>query len=363
MQLRQSTVLTSVIFGFALLANNAPAAEGGGPGSKRNPVDLGTLGGMFSQASGVDAFTNHVAGSSSLTDEVAIHAVVWDGHSHAMTDLGVLFGGTNSSAAGVTSKGVAAGTSDYNDPIFGVVQRAFIYHNSALKMIGTFGGSQSYGTGINENNQVAGYATTADDATTHAFLYNSSSAGLLDLGTLIGAGGNSEAFALNNFGAVGGSSDTGKVDAFGNPITDAVIWSVGKKIQINDLGNLSGGTYAQVNALNNFGLATGFSTLASGQSDAFVYFAGQLYDIGTLGGSAAEGLGINDLGFVVGYSNTTGDAGIDAFLWTPFTGMIDLNSLLPPNSPWVLLQASGINDDGTIVGYGLINGEYHAFIL
>jgi probable HAF family extracellular repeat protein len=317
---------------------------------------------MYSQASGVDAFINHVAGSSSLTNEVAIHAVVWDGHSNAITDLGVLSGGTNSSAAGVTSRGVATGTSDYLDPEYGVVQRAFLYKDSSLKMIGTLGGSQSYGTGINESNQVAGYATTANDATTHGFFYDSTSATLRDLGTLK-KGSNSSAFALNNLGGVGGSSDTGNVDAFGNPITDAVIWSVGKTIEIKDLGNLSGGIYAQVNALNNFGVATGFSTLESGQSDAFVYFQGKMIDIGTLGGSAAQGLGVNDFGVVVGYSNTTGDAGIDAFLWTAFTGMIDLNSLLPAGSPWVLLEASGINDEGRVVGYGTINGEYHAFIL
>jgi probable HAF family extracellular repeat protein len=362
MQLRKSALVASSIL-LGLLANSALAADGGGGWPKLNPIDLGTLGGMFSQASGVDAFTNHIAGSSSLTNEVAIHAVVWDGHSNAITDLGVLSGGTNSSAAGVTSHGVATGTSDYLDSVYGLVQRAFLYKNSNLTMIGTLGGSQSYGTGINESNQVAGYATTANDATTHGFFYDSSSATLRDLGTLIGAGGNSAAFALNNFGGVGGSSDTGKFDGFGNPITDAVIWSVGKTIHINDLGNLSGGTYAQVNALNNFGVATGFSTLASGQSDAFVYFLGQMINIGTLGGSAAQGLGINDLGVVVGYSNTTGDAGIDAFLWSAFTGMIDLNSLLPAGSPWVLLQASGINDEGRIVGYGLLNGEYHAFIL
>jgi probable HAF family extracellular repeat protein len=304
-----------------------------------------------------------VAGSSSIAGELAIHAVVWDGHSNAITDLGVLSGGTNSSAAGVTSHGVATGTSDYLDPVNGIVQRAFLYQNPALSMIGTLGGSQSYGTGINEWNQVTGYATTANDATTHGFFYDATSATLRDLGTLIGAGGNSSAFALNNFGGVGGSSDTGTFDASGNPITDAVIWRVGKTIQINDLGNLPGGIYAQVNALNNFGVATGFSTLASGQSDAFVYFQGKMIDIGTLGGSAAQGLGVNDFGVVVGYSNTTGDAGIDAFLWTPLTGMIDLNSRLPAGSPWVLLQASGINDEGRIVGYGIINGEYHAFIL
>ncbi len=362
MQLRKSALATSVIL-LALLANSALAADGVGTGPKLTPVDLGTLGGMFSQAGGVDAFTHHLAGSSSLTNEVAIHAVVWDGHSNAITDLGVLAGGTNSSAAGVTSHGVATGTSDYDDAVYGLVQRAFLYQDSNLKMIGTLGGSQSYGTGINESNQVSGYATTANDATTHGFFYNSSSATLRDLGTLIGPGGNSSAFALNNFGGVGGSSDTGKFDGSGNPITDAVIWSVGKTIQIKDLGNVTGGIYAQVNALNNFGVATGFSTLASGQSDAFVYFEGKMIDIGTLGGSAAQGLGINDFGIVVGYSNIAGDAGIDAFLWTPFSGMIDLNSLLPAGSPWVLLQASGINDEGRIVGYGTINGEYHAFIL
>ena len=362
MQLIKSALVTSVILALGLQASSVLAADGVGLGPKRNPVDLGTLGGMYSQASGVDAFTNHVAGSSSIAGEAAIHAVIWDGHSNAITDLGVLAGGTNSSAAGVTAKGVATGTSDYNDAVYGLVQRAFFYQNSNLTMIGTLGGSQSYGTGINEWNQVSGYATTANDATTHGFFYDSASTTLRDLGTLIGPAGNSSAFALNNFGIVGGSSDTGKSDNFGNQITDAVIWSVGKTIQINDLGNLPGGIYAQVNALNNFGVATGFSTLESGQSDAVVYFEGKMYDIGTLGGSAAQGLGVNDFGFVVGYSNTTSDAGIDAFLWTPFTGMVDLNSLLPAGSPWVLLQASGINDEGRIVGYGLINGEYHAFI-
>jgi hypothetical protein len=29
---------------------------------------------------------------------------------------------------------------------------------------------------------------------------------------------------------------------------------------------------------------------------------------------------------------------------------------------WVLTEANGINDYGWIVGQGLINGEYHAFL-
>jgi len=32
--------------------------------------------------------------------------------------------------------------------------------------------------------------------------------------------------------------------------------------------------------------------------------------------------------------------------------MVELNTLLPPNSPWVLTKAQSINDAGLIVGYG-----------
>jgi hypothetical protein len=43
--------------------------------------------------------------------------------------------------------------------------------------------------------------------------------------------------------------------------------------------------------------------------------------------------------------------------------LIDINTLLPENSGWILRSAKGINDQGDIVGYGEINGENHAFLL
>jgi hypothetical protein len=43
--------------------------------------------------------------------------------------------------------------------------------------------------------------------------------------------------------------------------------------------------------------------------------------------------------------------------------MTDLNSLLPANSGWQLEAAQAINDSGQIAGYGLINGETHAFLM
>jgi probable HAF family extracellular repeat protein len=43
--------------------------------------------------------------------------------------------------------------------------------------------------------------------------------------------------------------------------------------------------------------------------------------------------------------------------------MQDLNSLIPVGSGWVLSIANGINDSGEIVGYGLIHGKTHGFLL
>ncbi len=36
--------------------------------------------------------------------------------------------------------------------------------------------------------------------------------------------------------------------------------------------------------------------------------------------------------------------------------MHDLNSCIPSDSGWLLVQASGINDAGQIVGHGILNG-------
>ena len=41
----------------------------------------------------------------------------------------------------------------------------------------------------------------------------------------------------------------------------------------------------------------------------------------------------------------------------------DLNTLLPPNSPWVLTKAQSINDVGVIVGYGEYSERATAWIL
>jgi probable HAF family extracellular repeat protein len=67
------------------------------------------------------------------------------------------------------------------------------------------------------------------------------------------------------------------------------------------------------------------------------------------------------MGQVVGFAYTASETP-HAFLWQD-DGMIDLNESLPPGSGWELTEARAINDSGQIVGYGIINGETHAFLL
>jgi probable HAF family extracellular repeat protein len=70
---------------------------------------------------------------------------------------------------------------------------------------------------------------------------------------------------------------------------------------------------------------------------------------------------VNDKAQVVGWSgNAEGDS--RAFFWQAGV-MLDINSILPPNSGWQLMEARGINNLGMIVGTARINGELRAFLL
>ena len=89
-----------------------------------------------------------------------------------------------------------------------------------------------------------------------------------------------------------------------------------------------------------------------------------MQDLGTLPGAVVTAAPccntINDRGEVVGFS-IDGSGNIRAVLWQDKVEM-DLNTLISADSPWILQQASSINDVGEIVGSGLINGNVHAFL-
>ncbi len=78
-------------------------------------------------------------------------------------------------------------------------------------------------------------------------------------------------------------------------------------------------------------------------AEACIWDEGAITRLGNLGASGSVGLGINDAGEVVGYSNTRGRV-THPFLWTPLAGMIDLGAA--DHS-----QAAAINNRGQVTGY------------
>jgi len=109
--------------------------------------------------------------------------------------------------------------------------------------------------------------------------------------------------------------------------------------------------------LNDLGQVVGYTDTDAGIVEhAFRWSpASGMEDLGSLGtGSAdrSEAWGINNVGQVVGRTGTgTGaGSGLHGFVWTEASGMVDLNTVLAPGTTQILVIAQGINDRGEIVG-------------
>ena len=310
-------------------------------------TDLGTLGGHYSIGRGINS-SGQVTGRSAFADDTTLHPFLYSGGT--MADLGTLGGaGTNAEGGiGINASGQVTGGSFTTSGD----QHAFLYSSGVMHDLGTLPGyTGSLGWGINTSGQVAGYSFFPTGF--RAFLYN---AGVMsDLGTLGGA--DSFAYSINDAGQITGQADTASSGAH------AFLYSGGS---MTDLGVPAGYDSSAGYGINSSAQITGLLTAGS-VLHAFLYSGGAMMDLGTLGGTESWGYGINSSGQVVGYSknapNVT-DFFSRAFLYTPATGMVDLNNLIPPASGWTLQEAHAINDAGQIAGLGVSpSGAQHAFLL
>ena len=336
-------------------------------------IDLGTLGGTFSIAGGLSN-SGWVEGWSLVSGDTARHPVRW--RKGVMTDLGTL-GGPNADAGYRPNySGNVGGASETGapDPFaedfcgYGtnLICLPIVWWNDGKKMtvLPTLDGNNGWAAGINDQNEVAGVAenTTQEPTcagTSHVFQFKPvmwAEGRIHKLPTFSGDPVGM-AWGINYWGQTTGYS--------GNCTTvfHALLWQDGRVI---DLGNLGGEMNNEGVDINDFGQVAGNSDLPGDTTGhAFLWQRSTgMIDLGTLPGDVgSDGDGINNLGQVVGGS-WDAEGNDRAYLWRNGV-MTDLNTLIPPDSPLDLIEATGtINDLGQIAGIALqiSTGEVHAFL-
>jgi probable HAF family extracellular repeat protein len=356
-----------------------------------------------------------------FNDRFIQHAFLWEGeHLH---DLSALPGGTSSCGQFINRRGQISGysTNGETDTLLGTpAVHAVLWNHGQISDLGTLGGFESAGYGLNEQGVVVGGASNkiSDPYTTnffnffvqaatqvHAFLWKDGM--LQDLRTL-GTGTDSVAFYVNDKGQVAGQSftDTTVNPSTGLPTMHPFLWENGT---MRDLGTIGGTLVTQIAALNGKGqVAGGMNVAGDASSHAFLWNGLSINDLGTLGGTDSNANGLNDAGEVVGLANTQGDQNFHAFLWrdgvmsdlktlggdanslaeavsasgqivgSSFDSqgnvrvflwehngpMVDLQNLIVRGPNLSLIEAVFINDRGEIAADGLTsNGDQHGVLL
>jgi probable HAF family extracellular repeat protein len=144
-----------------------------------------------------------------------------------------------------------------SDPACLAPFHAFIYQGSGLVDIGTLGGIYSEGTGINDQNEIAGVSSVTGSTLNHLFLY--AKGHMSDLGTV--AGQSIVNALINDRGEIVGSATGSNFIFRGHSF---------EKIPLAPAG------------LNNRGHIAGSYTAANGSSHASLYKDGRLIDLNDL---------------------------------------------------------------------------------
>jgi len=157
-------------------------------------------------------------------------------------DLGTL-GGNFTQAYGINNAGQVTGHSETGSSTL----HAFLYEEGVIQDLGTLGGSFSQGTAINEDGLVVGGSATPGDTEFRAFAYAYGM--MFDLGSL---GGSSFALGVNNAGDVVGSSFTapGQFDDL-----RPVLFKNGQVVDLS--GYLPGWSFAFARSINARGEIVG----------------------------------------------------------------------------------------------------------
>lgn len=315
-----------------------------------------------------------------------------------LQDLGLLPGATFSSAAAINDLGVIAGTTDgpgieaggpWSDEVVqcsSLVQPFVWTQAQGMSRVGTepayappfqFGHciTELYAADINALGTVAGFTAAHATSYQEGFVWTSS-----DLTLLGSMWSPTYANGINNAGRLVGQDS--QIEGLGN----AASWKGGA---MTYLPNLSGAApplqtiffrspQSAANDINDLEQIVGWSTSPMFEGFHAVLWTsnGSIHDLGTLPGDTLSAAArINFYGQVIGSSGNALDyvrtsRMVDPiqvlgrpFIWSEPSGMKDLNTLILPDSGWVLDSVTDVSSEGQIVGEGTLNGEPHGLLL
>lgn len=326
------------------------------------------------------------------------HAFIWT-IGQGRRNLGLLGGGTFSSAAAINDLGAVVGTADgvgtiiSRDPSLPNQQcseltQPFVWtKRDGMRGLGAVAGEgvyigdprnctlSFYGAQINALGQMIGHTSDYSQFYQFGFLWTSAG-GISEFG---GSWAPTFANDISNTGEIVGQNS----DDHSTFIGHATSWKNGVT---TDLGTLGVGAYSSsANGVNDLGFVVGWAATdpispffnSTSPTHAILWTpSGVMTDLGTLNGdTSSAAVRINFFGQVIGNSGDTTyyfNGALDTppfevigrpFIWTESEGMRDLNTLIPQTSGWVLTSATDINIWGQIVGSGTRNGQPHGFLL
>jgi len=315
---------------------------------------------------------------------------------YTITDIGMLAGGGASGATGINNAGQVVGWSENSAGD----RRAVFWHDGILDKLPTPAETvSSIANAINDAGVIVG-SVTFTDGTEHAAMWVNGQ--FTDLSDFAGLG-IGEAERINRVGIIVGGSiikplNESRAIAWVNGVpsiigtlsgnsaaldinekNDIVGWaedSNGDKHaflyenaqqSMNDLGVMPDGLWSVATGINESGVIVGYGEVVGETTGVFSFKrdpqTGVMENLGALGSDTSHAFDVNEVPYIVGSSVLLGTGDLNAVLWRP-DKMVNLNSLLLPGSHWdYLIEAKAINDEGLIVGRGVINDEVHGFIL
>jgi probable HAF family extracellular repeat protein len=325
-------------------------------------TDLGTLGGTFSQAFGINN-NGFVVGFATLSGDTALHAFLW--RKGMMTDLSTLAPADTlpiSVAFSINDKDEIVGMSETSvpDPLgedfcgFGdhLICLPFLRRASVMNPLPTLGGNNGQASAVNNRGQVVGVAETdKTDPTCQNPVVKPA----------IWEKGEVHALPTAPFrdGIVGGGPGPAENNDKGQVVyvavtcdfsaTRTLLWHNNR---VTDMGTFEGLSLTPT-SINNKGQATGTYTTNTGLNRGFLWQDGVAIDLGSLPDHPqVHGNSIDDRGQIAGQTCVLDQSSCTVFLWQN-GAMTDLNDVVPADSSLYMFDPSTINSVGEIVGLAI----------